>query len=206
MRWIPTHSSPCPRTWLGKYSGCRRSLVLSCSEPLVAAGGWDLLQPALTQVAGRVPNVHGVIFGQGEPQHPLQLGLPLHWMGHLHDDTTIALLYSAADVMVVPSRQEAFGQTASEAQACGCPVVAFNVTGLPDVVEHGTTGYLAEAYSSEDLAKGIAWVLEDAERRAQLGGQARERAVRLWSPEVVVPQYLEVYQAAIDAQASPASG
>ena len=162
--------------------------------------GWDLLQPALTQVAGRVPNVHGVIFGQGEPQHPLQLGLPLHWMGHLHDDTTIALLYSAADVMVVPSRQEAFGQTASEAQACGCPVVAFNVTGLPDVVEHGTTGYLAESYSSEDLAKGIAWVLEDTERHAQLGAQARARAVRLWSPEVVVPQYLEVYQAAIDRQ------
>ena len=85
-------------------------------------------------------------------------------------------------------------------------MVAFNVTGLQDVVEHGTTGYLAAAYSSEDLARGIAWVLGDTERHAQLGGQARARAVCLWSPEVVVPQYLEVYQAAIDAQASPASG
>jgi len=120
-------------------------------------------------------------------------------MGHLHDDTTLALLYSAADVTVVPSRQDNLPQSGTEAQTCGCPVVAFNVTGLPDVVEHGTTGYLAEVYSSEDLAKGIAWVLEDAERHAQLGAQARERAVLLWSPDVVVPQYLEVYQAAIDA-------
>ena len=168
--------------------------------------GWDLLQPALTQVAGGVSNVHGIIFGQSEPQLPPQLGLPLHWMGHLHDDTTLALLYSAADVTVVPSRQDNLPQSGTEAQTCGCPVVAFNVTGLPDVVEHGTTGYLAEVYSSEDLAKGIAWVLEDAERHAQLGAQARERAVLLWSPDVVVPQYLEVYQAAIDAQTSPASG
>jgi len=127
-------------------------------------------------------------------------------MGHLHDDTTLALLYSAADVTVVPSRQDNLPQSGTEAQTCGCPVVAFNVAGLPDVVEDGTTGYLAEAYSSEDLAKGIAWVLEDAERRAQLGGQARERALRLWSPDVVVPQYVEVYQAAIDAQTAAGNG
>jgi len=85
-------------------------------------------------------------------------------------------------------------------------VVAFNVAGLPNVVEDDTTGYLAEAYSSEDLAKGIAWVLGDAEPHAQLGAQARARAVRLWSPDVVVPQYLEVYQAAIDRQAPAVSG
>jgi len=57
-----------------------------------------------------------------------------------------------------------------------------------------------------DPAKGIACVLEDAERRARLGGQARARALRLWSPDVVVPQYLEVYRAAIDSQAPPVSG
>lgn len=161
--------------------------------------GWDFLQPALAQVATRVPNVHGVIFGQLEPQHPPALGLPLHWMGNLHDDVTLALLYSAADVMVVPSRQENLPQSGTEAQACGCPVVAFNTTGLPDVVVHGETGYLAEAYSSEDLAKGIEWVLADEARYVQLSNQARARAVRLWSPEVVVPQYMNVYQSCISS-------
>ena len=159
--------------------------------------GWDLLQPALASVAARVSNVHGVIFGQGEPKHPPALGMPLHWLGHLHDDATLALLYSAADVAVVPSRQENLPQTGTEAQACGCPVVAFNATGLVDVVEHGRTGYLAEPYSCDDLANGIEWVLEDAERHARLSAQARERAVRLWSPHIVAPQYLEVYRRAI---------
>ena len=162
--------------------------------------GWDLLQPALVALAKRLPNVQAVIFGQGEPKNPPSLGMPLHWMGHLYDDATLALLYSAADVVVVPSRQESFGQTGSEAHACGCPVVAFNATGLRDVVEHGVTGYLAEPYHSEDLAKGIEWVLEDDERHAILSAQARERAVRLWSHEAVVPQYFEVYQREMEVQ------
>jgi glycosyltransferase involved in cell wall biosynthesis len=89
---------------------------------------------------------------------------------------------------VVPSRQENLPQSGTEAQACGCPVVAFNCTGLPDVVEHKKTGYLAEAYSNIDLAAGIAWVFENDERRAGLSKAARERAVRLWSQDVVVSQ------------------
>lgn len=187
----------------------RQVLGLPPDAPLVLFGalggiadrrkGWDLLQPALARVAGELPEVEGVVFGQSEPANPPRLGLPMHWMGHLNDDATLALLYSAADVMVVPSRQENLPQTGTEAQACGCPVVAFNCTGLPDVVVHGETGYLAAPHDPEDLAKGIRWVLEDRERSAQLRTAARARAARLWAPEVVVPQYLKVYQQAIAA-------
>ena len=158
--------------------------------------GWDLLQPALARVGQCIPDVHGVIFGQSEPKDPPKLGLPLHWLGHLHDDATLALLYSAVDVTVVPSRQENLPQIGTEAQACGCPVVAFNITGLPDVVEHEYTGYLAQAFSIDDLARGIEWVLNDDERYSKLSVRSRERAMRLWSPEVVVPQYLQVYEQA----------
>lgn len=161
--------------------------------------GWDLLQSALELLAVQLLDVEGVIFGQSAPLNQPQLGLPLHWMGHLNDDVTLALLYSAADVMVVPSRQENLPQSGTEAQACGCPVVAFNCTGLPDVVRHEETGYLAKPYDSEDLANGIRWVLENSERYARLCQAARARAVQLWSPEVVVPQYVKAYEAAIDS-------
>ena len=97
--------------------------------------------------------------------------------------------------MVAPSRQEAFGQTGSEAQACGCPVVAFNCTGLRDIVEHCVTGYLAMPYDSVDLANGIRWVMENKERHASLSCAARERALRLWAPEVVIPRYKAIYEA-----------
>lgn len=158
--------------------------------------GWDLLQSALVKVRQCVPGLHGVIFGQSEPQNPPDLGLPIHWLGHLDDDSKLALLYSAVDVTVLPSRQENLPQVGTEAQACGCPVVAFNITGLPDVVEHAMTGYLAEAFSIDDLAKGIEWVLSDDERYSKLSARSRERARQLWSPEVVVPQYLKVYELA----------
>ena len=80
------------------------------------------------------------------------------------DDLSLRLLYSAADVMVVPSIQEAFGQTASEAQACGTPVAAFKIGGLLDVVSHKETGYLADPYDPKSLAYGINWIIEDEER------------------------------------------
>lgn len=159
--------------------------------------GWDLLKPALINIGAEISNVQAVILGQSEPINPLSCGMPLNWMGHLHDDATLALLFSAVDVVVIPSRQENLPQIGTEAHSCGCPVVGFNVSGLSDVVEHGVTGYLAEPYSSNDLAKGVMWVIEDDGRRARLAEMARERSVRLWSHEAVIPQYAEVYRQAI---------
>lgn len=78
-------------------------------------------------------------------------------------------------------------------------MVAFNATGLMDVVVHCQTGYLAEPYSSDELAKGIEWVLADDVRRDSLSAQARERAVRLWSFSIVAEQHLEYYKTVVDA-------
>lgn len=184
----------------------RRALELPTDGKVVLFGavrgrsdhrkGFDLLLGALRKLQQSERTV-GVIFGEGEPSTPLNLDLPLRWMGPVKDDSTLVSLYSAADVMVVPSRQEAFGQTASEAQACGTPVVAFQATGLMDVVEHGITGCLVEPFKTDALANAISWVLEDGHHRAALGHAARERAVRLWSPSVVAKQYREVYETVI---------
>lgn len=188
-------------------SFARNALNLPEDKQLIAFGaigggnnhrkGFDTLLAALRLVSEANTNVAYVIFGQSKPKDIPDIGMHIYWMGHLNDDISLALLYSAVDVIVVPSRQENLPQSGTEAQACGCPVVAFNCTGLPDVVEHKTTGYLADAYSSTDLAAGIDWVLEDGRRHAELSKAARERAMRLWSPEVVVPQYMKVYQDAI---------
>ncbi len=156
--------------------------------------GWDLLQPALALVAEQVPGVQCVVFGQGRPSKEPEVGLPLHWPGVMHDDVSLALLYSAVDAVIVPSRLDNLPQCGTEAQACGCPVVAFDVGGLPDVVSHLETGYLATPFSSESLAEGIAWVLNDAERYQALSGAARRRAEALWGYDVVAAQYIELYE------------
>lgn len=160
--------------------------------------GFDLLRQALAHLQAAYPEIplHAVVFGQSAPRGA-DLPVPVTWLGHLHDDATLALLYSAVDVTVVPSRQENLPQTATEAQACGCPVVAFNCTGLPDAVVHKETGYLARPFDAADLAAGIKWLHEDPERLALARDLARARARRLWSPSVVIPRYLEVYEQAL---------
>lgn len=160
--------------------------------------GWDLLCQSLTNLASTHPDVTCVIIGQDRPANPPDFGLPTCWLGMLRDDTSLALAYAAVDVTVVSSRQDNLPQMATEAQACGCPVAAFNTGGLPDVVEHLSTGYLAQPFDASDLANGIRWILADTERGAGLGAAARRRAERLWSADVVVAQYLSAYRRAMD--------
>jgi glycosyltransferase involved in cell wall biosynthesis len=95
--------------------------------------------------------------------------------------------------MLVPSIQESFGQTASESLACGTPVVAFNATGLKDIVDHQQNGYLAKAYEVEDFAKGINWVLENADRYHKLSLNAREKAEREFNLELQARRYSSLF-------------
>lgn len=158
--------------------------------------GYDLLLDALNYLSTSQKDILCVVFGQSAPEHAPDIPFPIKWMGHIGDDATLALLYSAADVMIIPSRQENLPQSGTEAHACGCPVVAFNCTGLPEVVSHRVTGYLAEPYRADDLAHGIAWVLEEKERHVALGRAAREKAENLWAARTIIPAYLNVYESA----------
>jgi glycosyltransferase involved in cell wall biosynthesis len=157
--------------------------------------GYDLLEKALNRFAEMediAPNL--VIFGTKEPENPPSLGFPTHYTGYLHDEESLALLYAAADVMVVPSRYEGFGQTVTEALSCGTPVVAFDSTGPKDIIKHKETGYLASAYEPADLAAGIRWILEDTKRRTRLGQNARRAAVDEYHYTTIAEQYLTLFK------------
>ena len=154
--------------------------------------GFGLLESALNHVQSE--NLRLVIFGSSEPAEPPDLNYPATYTGYLHDEQSLAFLYSSADVMVVPSKYEGFGQTVSESMACGTPVVAFDATGPSDTIDHQKNGYLAEPYTPEDLARGISWILEDRERRKNLSKQAREKAKNEFSLEVAANRYKDVYE------------
>ena len=96
-------------------------------------------------------------------------------MGQLHDDVSIAMLYAAADVFVLPSVQDNLPNAVIESLACGTPCVAFNVGGVPNMIEHESNGYIAQPLEPEDLAQGIAWILADDKRWQILSQQARQR-------------------------------
>jgi glycosyltransferase involved in cell wall biosynthesis len=155
--------------------------------------GADLLQEALQSLSGSLSDVKLVVFGASEPDDPPDFGFPTHYTGFLHDDPSLVLLYSAADVMVVPSRYEGFGQTVSESLACGTPVVAFDATGPKDIVDHRETGWLAQPYESGELARRIDWLLSKADQET-VGNRSREQIVEKYEHSRIAQQYADLYR------------
>ena len=162
--------------------------------------GFHLMQPALQSLSrsGWGEKIELVVFGSSQTENQIDLGFKSRYVGRLNDDLSLALLYSAADVMIVPSVQEAFGQTASESLACGTPVVAFDATGLKDIVEHQENGYLARPFEIEDLAQGIAWVLENKERHQKMCDRARQKAEQEFTLELQASRYLSLFTEILD--------
>jgi glycosyltransferase involved in cell wall biosynthesis len=161
--------------------------------------GWAILEQALkylrqTDLADRIELV---VFGASHAAH--EMPFLTHFMGNIGDNRLLSFLYSAADVMVVPSIQEAFGQTASEALACGTPVAAFEGTGVADIVDHCKNGYLAKAYDPSDLAYGIHWILEDSDRHITLSQAARSKAEGCYSLEKQSQQYQQLFKKILKA-------
>ena len=158
--------------------------------------GLDLLAGALQHLRG-ASALRLIVFGQSEPREVPDFGFPAHYTGHLHDDISLRLVYSAADALVIPSRQDNLPNTGVEALACGTPVIAFDTGGLPDIVQHQVTGWLARSFDASHMADGIRWMLSSDERRAQLGRNAREAACQRFSPARVADQYLHLYEQAL---------
>ena len=198
-RWLPIDQR-LARHLIGLPQDCPLLLFGALGGSSAHHKGFDLLLAALALLRSEstLQSLQLVVFGQLAPQSPPQLGFPVHYTGHLHDHLSLRALYSAADLLVVPSRQDNLPNTGLEAHACGTPVVAFNTGGLPDIVADRVTGALAEPFEPASLASAIRWVLEGPQRRRALGSAARERAERLWAPARVAGLYSEVYGRAIE--------
>jgi D-inositol-3-phosphate glycosyltransferase len=109
------------------------------------------------------------------------------------DQDTLVYYYSAADLVVIPSRYESFGMVALEAMACGTPVVASRVGGLTYSIQDGQTGFLVPERDAEALAEKVRLLLCDEELREKLGRQAAKWA-RNYGWSAIADQILELYQ------------
>ncbi len=170
--------------------------VRSTSDP---NKGFEQLQSALQQLKTEDWGEKAAlaIFGSSGADAP-DLGLDTHYLGYFNDEVSLALVYSAADVFVAPSIQDNLPNTVLEALACGTPCVAFNIGGMPDMIEHQRTGYLARPYETIDLANGISWVLNDDERWNILSHQARQKAENEFDLDVIAKRYVALYQGLVE--------
>lgn len=135
-----------------------------------------------------------VVFGAEAQELPMQFEhIDVRFVGYVYDSRVLAALYSAADVMVVPSLTENLSNAIMESLACGTPVVGFDIGGNGDMIEHKQNGYLARERDCEDLANGIEWCLSNNEERV-LSKNAREKVMNNFTIDIVSEKYKKLYQ------------
>lgn len=182
------------REWLNLPQD-KRLVLFGAADVRDRRKGFSLLLSALKQLDQTLwrDRIELVIFGSEAPAEPLPIGLPVHWMGTLHDDISLSLLYAAADLFVAPSQEDNLPNTVVEAMACGTPTVAFKIGGLPDLITHEQNGYLARPFEVDDLAQGVIWLLSQSERYLQICHNARLTIERKFSLEHQAKRYAALY-------------
>ena len=157
--------------------------------------GFQYLLPALRILSANNidQKLDLVVLGSNHQLKDTRWGINTHYIGTLHDELSIALVYSACDVFVAPSTEDNLPNTVIEALCCGIPSVAFDIGGMPDLIDHQNSGYLAKPYSIDDLANGIKWVISDQNRKTVLSSNARSLSVSKYEIKRIVERHLEIY-------------
>lgn len=176
-----------------------RFLILSGAANLKdKRKGFIYLQQALAKMVNadeNVSNTFGLItFGKSsEVENSV---IPLYPQSYLNDDEAIARLYQAADVYVIPTLEDNLPSTVMESLACGTPVVAFNTGGIPDMVDHKISGYLAEFKNTDDLISGINWVKNNSELPV-IKENCRKKVLKNFTMEIIAERYINFYKSII---------
>lgn len=172
-----------------------RKLILFASQRVTNENkGMGYLIEACRQLAD-IPQLGLVILGGHAEEVVPQLPLEAWPLGYVNDEQRVVDAYNAADVFVLPSLSENLPNTIMEAMACGVPCVGFKVGGIPEEIDHRRNGYVAEYCQAEDLARGIRWILTEADYD-QLSRDAVHKVVQSYSQQSVAMKYLDVYHQA----------
>ena len=171
-----------------------KKLILFVSQRVTNRNkGMAYLMDACDQLKD-LPQLGVVILGGHAEEVTTQL--PTFPLGYVNDEHRIVDVYNAVDVFVLPSLSENLPNTIMEAMACGVPCVGFRVGGIPEEIDHKQNGYVADYRSAEDLARGIRWILTEADYES-LCQHAVHKVAQNYSQQSVAIKYLDVYQQAM---------
>ena len=142
-------------------------------------------------------NLVFVIAGSSKPKEQLKLKYPTYFIPPIQEEVSLPLIYNVADVMIAPSIQENLANSIIESLSCGVPVVAFDIGGNSDMIEHKNNGYLAKAIVPRDMANGIEWVLKNNKSK-NLPLNSRNKVLNDFDQEIVSSKYVEFYKTILE--------
>lgn len=139
-------------------------------------------------------NVEFVIFGDSNGK--FDSDFTTHYVGSLKDDMSLRILFSAVDATLVPSLQENLSNVIMESLSCGTPVVAFDVGGNSDLIDHKVNGYLAKPSNIHDFANGINWLIH-LESIDLIKSNCRKKVEQIFESNLVAKKYIKLYESLI---------
>jgi glycosyltransferase involved in cell wall biosynthesis len=185
------------------------SIPRDASVILFAAESTTNKRKGLSHLIDALKNIRGInkpfLLSVGSGKPPVDSSIPHLGLGRINDDRVLSAAYSAADVFVMPSLQESFGQTVTESLACGTPVVGFASGGIPDMVRPGVSGWLAPTGDTAALRDAIVGALNDP-RRGEMSRECRRIAVQEYSLEVQARAYARLYESLLAQVPQSAAG
>lgn len=202
-RWIPDEEINAARSSIRQELGLEAdAVILGMVCRLVEQKGIIYALQSLQELITHFPDVHLVIAGDGEladelKNEAIRLGIHhhIHWLGWREDAQTIM---AAMDIFVMPSLWEGFGLVLLEAMSKRVPIVATHVSAIPEVVEHGNTGFLVAPRNPEQLTEAITCLLNDRPLRKYMGLLGEDRLERVFSVEKMVDETLQIYRKLLD--------
>jgi glycosyltransferase involved in cell wall biosynthesis len=142
---------------------------------------------------GDLRNLGFVVLGNRSEEVEKMLPFPVYSLGYVTDEHKMATVYRACDLFVTPALFENLPNTIAEASACGTPCVGFNTGGIPEMIDHKQTGYVAQYKDSADMARGIHYLLCEADYRV-LSRHSVQKADAEYSEHSVVEKHLAYYR------------
>lgn len=162
--------------------------------------GMEYLIEACNQLVSQHPEMKETtavaILGGHAEDVVAELPFEAYPLGYVSEEYRIADVYRAANVFVLPSLSENLPNTIMESMACGIPCVGFKVGGIPEEIDHLKNGYVAAYRNAEDLARGIRWILCEADYDS-LSAAAVKKVSRCYSQQSVALKYTEIYNETI---------
>lgn len=161
--------------------------------------GADMLFSAIEK-SGIKDEIMLLLFGsiKNDDEFLSRIPCKYRYLGQVNAKEELVQLYSASDMLVVPSHYESLSLVIAESMACGTPAISFNNAGQTTLIDHKENGYLAQYPSVEDFAEGIKWLLQNV--NDDMRKSANEKINRIMSPKIVATQHIELYKTLLQKQ------
>jgi glycosyltransferase involved in cell wall biosynthesis len=144
-------------------------------------------------------HVELVVFGKSKQPIQSLFSFRTHNLGVVKGEELLANLYSSCDVFVLPSMEDNLPNTVMESLACGTPVVAFRIGGIPEMIDHRVNGYLAEPFSAADFANGVFSLLSTSSSPI-VAQNARGKVESTYTMDVIAQRYINLYKSLLQTK------